>query len=313
LPACAQRRDFDLIDLKVYVQTADTRAAVGHVRVDLLDGTGGVMIRQNYTDESGMVEFLQLQPDTYRLKVSDPDIEELTTDIFRIERRQMQAYQTLAIRLKPNAKPRYLSGTVSAGELKAPKKARSEFEKGSKALDKNQLEEARAHFEKAIAIYPQYARAYNHLGVSLMRAGQPEPGKQAFEKAVAIDDKYPEALLNLAKVRLAEQNHAEAEKLLRQAGASDPGNPEVLTILANVLLLEGKYEEAAATAVKVHPLGDEKFTAAHYIAGRAYELQHKDAEAIAEYTILLKETPSGPVADKARASLKTLREQNYAH
>jgi tetratricopeptide (TPR) repeat protein len=308
--APAQMHDYALVDLKVTVQLAGTRQAVGHVRVELLDGTG-ILQATNYTNSDGEVEFQQLQPGTYRLRVVDPDVEPLTTDIFRLEKRQMIASQFLSIKLKPGAHPEGVipAGKVSADELKVPAKARKEFESGSALLEKNELPEAQLRFQKAIDIYPQYARAYNHLGVTLMRMGQSDKGREMFEKAVAINGSYSEALLNLAKIRIAEKNNAAAETLLQKAVAGDPTSAEALTILANVQLLEDKYEDAAANASKVHALEHAKFPMAHWIAGRAYEILNKDTDAIAEYTNYLKESPGGALAERARASLKTLREQ----
>jgi tetratricopeptide (TPR) repeat protein len=145
-----------------------------------------------------------------------------------------------------------------------------------------------------------------------MKSSQPEKGREAFEKAVALDPNYAEALINLAKLRLREKNGAEAEKLLTRATLAAPANPEALTLLAGVQFAADRYEEAAATATKVHALADhEKFAVAHYIAAEAYARLHQDAEAMAEYTIFLKEAPSHPLAEKARAALKSLRDQNY--
>jgi len=198
-----------------------------------------------------------------------------------------------------------------ADEPKVSPKAQKEFDAGAKALEQGDLAQAQMHFQKAIAIEPQYARAYNHLGITYMRSGHPEKGREAFEQAVALNGKSAEALLNLAKVRVGEKKGAEAEALLDRAVAADPTNAEALTILANIELLENKYALAEANASKVHQLEHAKFAMAHWIAGRAYEIEHKDAEAIAEYTIFLKESPSGALAEKARASLKILRDQNY--
>ncbi|MDP9267931.1 MAG: tetratricopeptide repeat protein [Acidobacteriota bacterium] len=314
LAAPAQAEDTYLIDLKVLVQLADTGQGVANVRVQLFDAAGPTR-GLGFTDRDGMITFSRIESGTYRLRVSDPNLEEMTTDIFLVDRRQMPAYQRIAVRKKPSERPAGAGapGTISTEELKVPKKARKEFEAGSKALEKNDLPEAQLRFQKAIEIYPQYAHAYNHLGVSFMRNRQLEKGREAFEKAVAINGSYAEALLNLAKVRFAEKKTAEAEALLEKAVAADPAGAEALTILANLELMENKLELAAANGAKVHDLEHAEFAVAHWIAGRAYEIQHKDAQAIAEYTIFLKESPSSALAEKARASLKTLRDQNYPH
>jgi Flp pilus assembly protein TadD len=203
--------------------------------------------------------------------------------------------------------------TYGNGEdLKVPEKARKEFDQGMKAIQANDLAEAQKHLEKAIEEYPQYARACNALGVVYMKAGQPVKGREAFEKAVALDNNNAEALINLGKIRVREKNNAEAEKLFGRAVLAAPANAEALTLLASVQFAQDRYEEAAANASKVHALEDHaQFAVAHYIAAQSYERLHQDAEAIAEYTIFLKEAPSSPLAEKARAALKSLRDQNY--
>jgi Tfp pilus assembly protein PilF len=208
----------------------------------------------------------------------------------------------------------YTRDTYGNGENeKIPDKARKELDAGMRALEANSLPEAQAHLEKAISDYPQYARAYNALGVVYMRTNQPDKGRAAFEKAVAIDNNFVEALNNLAKVRIKEKNFTDAEDLSRRATLAAPQNAEAFTLLATVLFDEEHYEEAASTAEKVHGFGDHErqFAVSHLIAAQSYERLQKDAEAIAEYTIFLKEAPDSPQAPAARAALKKLHDANY--
>ena len=195
---------------------------------------------------------------------------------------------------------------------KVPDKARKELDAGMRAINANDLPQAMAHLEKAVAEYPQYARAYNALGVVYMRSGQPDKGRAALEKAVQLDNNYAEALVNLARVRIRDKNLPDAEDLLRRATLAAPADVEAYTLLAEVLFAQDRYDEAASVATKVHSFDDhEKFAVAHYIAAQSYERLHQDAEAIAEYTIFLKEAPNSPQAAPARAALKNLHDRNY--
>jgi Tfp pilus assembly protein PilF len=204
---------------------------------------------------------------------------------------------------------------LSAEESKAPAKALKEFDAGMKALGANQLPSAEQHLEAAIAAFPGYTRAYNALGVVRMRRGEKDKGVADFQKALALHPDYAEALVNLARVRLQEKNTAEAERLLARAIASDPNSADALVLLANLQLEQGRYEEAAATATKVHQVegGDQGYAVAHYIAAKSFEMRQDDSQALAEYTIFLKEQPSGPLAEQARAAYKTLHDKNYPH
>ena len=204
---------------------------------------------------------------------------------------------------------------VAAEENKAPSKARKEFEAGLKAMQANQLPAAEQHLSAAIDAFPGYTRAFNALGVVQMKLGEKEKGVASFQNALDLHPDYAEALVNLARVRIQEKNRAEAEKLLGRAIASDPDSADALVLLANLQFEQGRYDEAAATATKVHQLrgGDQGYAVAHYIAANSYARRQDDSQALAEYTIFLKEQPSGALADKARAEYKTLHDKNYPH
>lgn len=204
---------------------------------------------------------------------------------------------------------------LSAEENKAPAKALKEFDAGMKALQANQLPAAEQHLEASLAAFPRYTRAYNALGVVEMKLGNKEKGVAQFQKALELHPDYSEALVNLARVRIQEKNAAEAEKLLTRAIASDPNSADALVVLANLQFEQGRYEEAAATATKVHQVegGDQGYAVAHYIAAKSFAMRNEDSQALAEYTIFLKEQPNGPLADKARAEYKELHDKNYPH
>jgi len=300
----AQRPGNKLVDLRIYVRYAETSKPVPRVRVELIDANTGVPAQSNYTSEEGTLELRQIEPGFYRVRVSDLSLETTTSDAFDLN---ASGSQTVHVPRRKGTAVLKGPPVVAAVFLQVPPKARKEFEEAQRALETGEVADAQAHFHKAIELYPQYAHAWNDLGITYMQTGDRERGRAAFEKAIAIDEKYAQALLNLAKVKAGENKNGEVEELLRRALAVDPNNPETLTVLANVLLMESKLEEAAATAAKVHTLEHGRFAIAHWIAGRALELDHKDADAIAEYTTYLNEAPDGPMAEQAKASLQALR------
>jgi tetratricopeptide (TPR) repeat protein len=314
--ASAQQRGCPDTDITVKVLTNTSRVIHLHAQVDLLTGSG-LFMKQAFTDDNGNVQFNQVKSGRdYRLRVTDPNVEENMGEAFAIPCHDAPVVQILTIKLKQEAegelkREESRDAMVSALELNVPGGAKKEFQKGVEAMEKKQLDRAEKYLLHAIALYPGYALAYNHLGVVYMMQSRQPQGVEAFERAVALNDHYPSALLNLAKVRIEEKKPADAEALLKKAVAADPRNAEALTILAHVELTAGEYADAAATASRVHALGDAQWSMAHWIAGRAYELDHKDAEAIGEYTIFLKESPNSALAQKARASLKALRAENY--
>ena len=54
--------------------------------------------------------------------------------------------------------------SVSAASLDVPKSAAKVFDKGIEAVADGKLPDAQKQFEKAVALYPDYAKAWSHLG-----------------------------------------------------------------------------------------------------------------------------------------------------
>ena len=90
-----------------------------------------------------------------------------------------------------NANPTKSSGaTVSASDLKVPKKASKEFDKATKLIAKQDWQAAIDQLNKALALYPDYAEAYNNLGVVYAHLGDPNKEREALQKAVAADNHF---------------------------------------------------------------------------------------------------------------------------
>ncbi|MEO6119179.1 MAG: tetratricopeptide repeat protein [Terriglobales bacterium] len=294
-------------DLTVRVSYEDERA-VEQVRVQVTNSSG-VPIAENFTRGEGEVRFSNMEPGSYRLRVTGMDIEEKTSDYaFTILPRQMTHTEFIRVRRKPNPNDQTsLQGSISAAALNIPSKAKSEFDKGVKALRKQDNEEALRRFTKAVELYPRYADAYNNLGVIAMQRGNKDEGLQWFRQAVEADDQYAPPYLNLAKAIVAKQEYAEAERLLLRATTLDPTNVEILAILAMIEYDSKNFPMALANGRKVHGLPNhEKFAFAHYIVGRVLEAQSQPQEAIAEYRLFLKEAPDSSSAASVRGYIAEL-------
>ena len=78
---------------------------------------------------------------------------------------------------------------------------------------RHRLDEARAHFERAVAANASNAEAQNNLGAVLLAQGRPI-ARASVERAVALRPVYPEAHFNLARIDLLDDRRDEA---LREA------------------------------------------------------------------------------------------------
>jgi tetratricopeptide (TPR) repeat protein len=266
-------------------------------------------VGRKVTDSHGEASFFSLPPGEYRLKLSGSGIGPITR-VFNYSPFEPTHIEVVQVRREASAPDTQgAQGTVATAALLVPEKARNEFEKGRTALTNKRFDEARKHFDKAIEVYPGYASAYHSLGVVESMTNNRDKARADFEKAISIDSKFVAAYLDLSRILYAEQRYAEAQTVLGKALASDPDNLEILTSLARADLLTGNLDAAIEHAQKVHSAPDhQSYAVVHLIAGKALEQKGLRDQAALEYQILLKESPEGPVADRARNSLQALQQ-----
>ena len=145
--------------------------------------------------------------------------------------------------------------SISAISLKAPDNARKEFEKGRDAFDAKKFSDAEKHLAKAVAIYPDYASAWETLGRAQVQQQRASDARKSFQKAIAADDKYVPAYLELAMLESDTSNWGEVIKLTGRALQLDPASyPEAyyLNGIAHFSLQQiGEAETSARKAVEL--------------------------------------------------------------
>ena len=315
LPTAAQRGAAgsglqipDIVELKIRVRFPNNTPAPMHLRVQLLSGIA-MYVAEKLTDSAGEANFSHVEPGTYRLKISGEGIEDTTTDIFTVQRRENSHYEIVQVQPKQStaqAGRKLSSATVASIDLNVPEKARNEFERGTQAFGQKDWAAARKHLQQAIAFYPQYAAAYNNLGVAFVNSGDLESARTAFEKAILLNQSFGPAHVNLAKIYYSAGQFQNAEILLERSLSFEPLNVEALLLLANAQLLLGKLDDAILNARKVHTLPHHGYELAHFICARALEGKQDNHTASAEYRLFLEESPNDPNAPRARAALAKL-------
>jgi tetratricopeptide (TPR) repeat protein len=298
-------------NVHVYVTYADDRAVTTQVKVGLISGTSGAQVEELFTNDRGEATFLNVSLGNYHLSVSGEGIQATQSDSFEVDERK--STQSVLVRVQPAAGSAAATqsggGTVSANDLKLPKKASKEFDKATKLIAKQDWQAAIDQLNKALAIYPAYAEAYNNLGVVYAHLGDPNKERDALQKAIAADAHFAPALVNLARLDMKEQNYAAAEAHLTQATAADPTDMRALVLLAQVQLLDHHYEDAIASADKVHGMSHGSFAVVHYLAARACERLNRFPDAMNEFNLFLAEEPTGDRANAARQEMAAIQKQ----
>lgn len=287
--------------------------APAQLRVQLRQGIDNKLVAMEYTNSSGTAEFIRLAPEEYTVAITGDGIRPAESETFTVVNGKV--FQNVMVTVHPAAKPEDVSGvrssapSVAAAELNVPRKAAKEFERGDQEMADQNWDKGIQHLEKAIAIYPQYASAYNDLAVCYDVVGQPEKQREALLQAISVNDHFVPALVNLAHMEMKANRLTSAVSLLNKAVTADPTRVEVLGLLAQVEFMQGRYDEAIATAHKVHQLPHQQFAIVHYTAASAFERENRIPDAIAELQIFLQEDPLGPRSDLVRKVLATLQSQ----
>jgi Tfp pilus assembly protein PilF len=282
-----------------------------NLTVQLLDDFGSLE-KEAHTDNSGMVHFQTKTVTkglTKQLRIFGPGVKEYGEAV-EIESVEVHKTVNVVVRSDPSGVPASRNssdlGSIAANRLKVPEKAEKELQKGKAAEAQKNWEEARKHFEAAIAAYPDYDVAYNGLGQALANAGDATAARTAFEKAIKINDNFAMAYRNLARISLSERKFDEMDNLLTRSLSSDPLNAWALAYAAYAELQLHKFDGAIDHARKAHSVPHEGLASIHIVAARALEEKQQPAEAASEYRMYLQEDPTGRDSERARKAIARL-------
>jgi len=275
-----------------------------------MQGSSSTPIANTYTNDNGKADFRNVAVGEYHVVVSGDGIDTAASELFEVDTRQVTQSLYVTVHRSPSSEQNAagsMPGTISASQLKVPEKARRLLDKANDEIAKQNWGLAAELLKKAVAVCPEYAMAYNNLGVVYERMNDVAREQQALEKAVSLDPHYAPAFQNLVKVYLRERTYARAETLLMKGLSADPNNSDYLTLMADVQYMEGHYDAAINAAQKVHALSNAHPSVAHYIAAKAYQQEKRQDQALAEFQTFLKEEPDGPRADHVRDDMAKLQ------
>lgn len=311
-PSLAQRSNspaqYPQLEIHVLLQGSHSVEEVMQV---VLENDAGKQVSDTVTNHQGVAVFQSVRPGSYRLRVEGAGIIAARTETITLTPGESKHVEYVRVSSKtPDATS---DRSVSVTDMKIPEAARKEMDKGVEAIDKGDLALASEHLEKAIEIYPEYARAWNNLGVVKMKSGDKQAAKAAWEHAVATDDKLPVAYLNLARIAISEKRPPDAEELIRKALIIEPDDPWALLLMSTANAMHGNWADALANARRVRTESDpKKFAEAHRIAGEALTELGQPEDALVEYEAYLRDYPDSPQADHIHQQIATAQKMVQA-
>jgi tetratricopeptide (TPR) repeat protein len=161
---------------------------------------------------------------------------------------------------------------------------------GTALLQKGQVDEAIAHYQKALEIQPQKADAHSNLGNAFLQKGQVDEAIAHCQKALEITPDYADAHSNLGNAFLQKEQVDAAITHYQKALQIKPDFSEALYNLGNAFLKKGQVDAAITyyqKALQIKP----DFSEAYGNLGNAFLQKRQVNDAIAHYQRALEIKP----------------------
>lgn len=274
-------------------------------------------------DANGSFSFRGLSPGSYTVVIEGGDDYETARETVFIDTEvtskirgsspiQMSRPYTVMFYLQPKrnssvtgAKP----GVVNAALAGVPAQARDLYLKAAASIQAGDTKKAIEQLRGAIAAYPEFALAYNELGVQYLKLGQPIQAVESLRSAVKFAAEAFSPRLNYGIALLEKKDFAEAEAQLREALKRNDGSAAAHLYLGITLISLRRYDEAEPELRRAVTLGGGQMSLAHYYLGGIYWGKKEYKRAADELETYLKLVPKASNAEKIRATIKSLREK----
>ncbi len=306
-------------------KTADTNNAVIHGRVVFPSGFGvegyaRITLRNQqsvlatlYTNKSGEFQIRNLSEGTYyvQAEISDTNFEPAIGSIML--GRGLMADLVLELKEKkiPPIVRRMANRVISAAELHqvVPPPAKKEYDIGARLSSKGNFMQAAEHFEKAVAIYPEYLAARNDLGAQYLKLQRLDEAEKHFQLVLSKDPKNFNAKFNTGLVMIERRDFRTAITQLNEAMTIDSTRPVARLWIGIAEMEMGDLQTAEAELTKSLVMGSTECVSAHYHLARIYASRGDTDAALRSIQSYLEEAPRGEYAKEAKDLTRRLEKK----
>jgi tetratricopeptide (TPR) repeat protein len=301
--------------VRVHLNLAGGASCDASTHVELM-GANSMPVARGFASRQCLVEFFRIPAGAYQVTVDGPNVQDTSTDV-QVAASDQSDIQDVEVRIRPAGEFNQVGGLpgnafISAVDLAIPASAAKEFGKASRFIEKQDWGKAIEKLQKAVAIDPGFAAAYNNLGVAYSRAGDTARGREALQKAIGINDHLASAYVNLSRISIAANNFAEAETLLGKASSIAPTDATTMVLLAYVQARQEHLDQTIATCRQAHATIPGQHAFVHLAAAHAFEQKRMIGDSISELQLYLGEDPTSPQADEVRRAIVTLQNTSQA-
>ena len=260
-------------------------------------------------DISGDFEFKNVVPAIYHLVVTAESFvtyrQTIDLSVTPVEFYTVNAILVPAPATEPGAAP-----PPALTDQAAPKPAKKEFAKGSRALDEKKFKDARNHLQKAVSVYPCYARAQIALADLDLSENKLDDAEKSFKKAIECDSSFLRPFSQLGQLYYQQKKLQESDEILSQGLRLFPSSWLLHYQHGAVLFDEEKYPEAVREFEGAASGNPEMPAEFHTHLANAYLKTGNRAKALVEIETYLRLEPNGKYAASARQTAQVLKSQD---
>jgi Flp pilus assembly protein TadD len=306
---------------------------IGHVRVARGDVPPqpvlvtlefrGAAMDSMYTDSQGTFGFHHLGPNPYTISVNDEQYQPVQKTAI-VEPNSLTPLVFVDIALAPKAPvksssdvPAKPSGSnpniidVREYSRRFPKSAVKEFEKGLGADAAGKRDGAIRHYQKAIAVAPDFYLAHNNLGSDYLSNSDFPAARREFEEVIRFNQSDAAAYFNLSNVCMLMGVMSDAHRYLDEAMRRQPDSALGRFLLATLNIRLGKYVQAEAALLEAIQL-DPVMAQPRLQLVNLFLQQGRKADAVAQLHDFVTVLPASPFNAQARKLLQRLETSSKA-
>lgn len=291
------------VDLEGRIRTNQGLTLPPGIRVEV-DTNSGVHVAQQLATPSGEFFFPGLPKGIYNITI--------TAQGFQTYQRSLDLTLTgnsyfLDVFLTPaNRQTPGREATLSRTDRLAPRKAKKEELKGEQLLMRRKLTPAEAHFAKAVALYPCYARAQAHLALLLEGDQKPQQAAAGLRKAIQCDPDYLQSYIELGALLNGEKDYKGAQAALQNGVRRAPAAWQFHYQLGLADFGLNDAKQAAVEFVKAEQFNKTPPPILYVRLANAYARESAYSDAYAAFEDYLRSDPNGPYAVKVKAVIQRM-------
>ena len=272
-------------------------------------------------DGDGAFRFKNLSPGSYTIVIdAGTDYEPVSESVFiegnsnlgrgtRIPMMPRTVMVPIYLRVKQTGKSKTDNkpGVLNAALANVPKPALELYDKALQAVQAGDGRRAIENLRAAVSLYPDFAVAFNALGVEYLKLGEVDRAVEALRTAVRLNPDAFVPRLNYGIAFLEKKQFAEAEAQLRQALQKNETSPSARMYLGIALISLRRYDEAEIELQQATSVRNSEFALAHKYLGGLYWRKQQYQKAVSELETYLKLLPKAKDAEQIRATVDNLR------